>query len=116
MTTNKEFNVVLILILFGSVIHARSKSYSYMPWSTLFGTIEKDDIPKNYPTIPQLQKKLFQPTKKWFENYLESKLNDIWEKKELQQLKPSLTSTNSKNFGNFLAYKDNNIIPPWVRI
>ena len=87
-----------------------------MPWSTLFGTIEKDDIPKNYPTIPKLQKKLFQPKEKWFENYLESKLNDIWEKKELQQLKPSLTSTNSKNFRNFLAYKDNNIIPPWVRI
>ena len=87
-----------------------------MPWSTLFGTIEKDDIPKNYPTIPKLQKKLFQPKEKWFENYLESKLNDIWEKKELQQLKPSFTSTNSKNFRNFQAYKDNNIVPPWVRI
>ena len=116
MTTNKEFNVVLILILFGSVIHATSKSYSYTPWSTLFGTTEKDDIPKNDPTISELQKKLFRPKEKWFENYLESKLNDIWEKKELQQLKPSLTSTNSKNFGNFLAYKDNNIVPPWVRI
>ena len=116
MTTNKEFNVVLILILFGSVIHATSKSYSYTPWSTLFGTTEKDDIPKNDPTISDLQKKLFQPKEKWFESYLESKLNDIWEKKELQQLKPPLPSTNSKNFGNFLAYKDNNIVPPWVRI
>ena len=114
MTTNKEFNVLLILILFGSVIHARSKFYSYTPWSSLFGTTEKDDIPKNYPTIPELQKKLFQPKEKWFENYLESKLNDIWEKKE--QLKPSLTSTNSKNFGKFLFYKDNNIVPPFVRI
>ena len=65
---------------------------------------------------PELQKKLFQPKEKWFENYLESKLNDIWEKKELQQLKPSLTSTNSKNFGKFLFYKDNNIVPPFVRI
>ena len=116
MTTNIEFNVLLILILFGSVIHARSKFYSYTPWSSLFGTTEKDDIPKNYPTISELQKKLFQPKEKWFENYLESKLNEIWEKKEPQQLKPSLTSTNSKNFGNFLAYKDNNIVPPWVRI
>ena len=116
MTTNKELNVLLILILFGSVIHARSKFYSYTPWSSLFGTTEKDDIPENYPTIPELQKKLFQPKEKWFENYLESKLNDIWEKKELQQLKPSLTSTNSKNFGKFLFYKDNNIVPPFVRI
>ena len=116
MTTNIEFNVLLILILFGSVIHARSKFYSYTPWSSLFGTTEKDDVPKNYPTISELQKKLFQPKEKWFENYLESKLNEIWEKKEPQQLKPSLTSTNSKNFGNFLAYKDNNIVPPWVRI
>ena len=115
MTTNKEFNVLLILILSGSVIHATSKSYSYTPWSTI-GTTEKDDIPKNDPTISELQKKLFRPKQKWFENYLESKLNDIWEKKELQQLKPSLTSTNSKNFGNFLAYKDNNIVTPWVRI
>ena len=112
MTTNKEFNVLLILILSGSVIHARSKFDSYTPWS-LFGTTEKDDIQKTYPTIPELQKKLFQPKENWFEDYLESKLNDIWEKKELQQLKPS---TNSKNFGNFLAYKDNNIVPPWVRI
>jgi hypothetical protein len=115
MTTNKEFNVLLILILFGSVIHARSKFDSYTPWS-LFGTTEKDDIQKTFPTIPELQKKLFQPKENWFENYLESKLNDIWEKKELQQLKPSFTSTNSKNFGNFLAYKYNNIVPPWVRI
>ena len=115
MTTNKEFNVLLILILSGSVIHARSKFDSYTPWS-LFGTTKKDDIQKTYPTIPELQKKLFQPKENWFEDYLESKLNDIWEKKELQQLKPPLPSTNSKNFGNFLAYKDNNIVPPWVRI
>jgi hypothetical protein len=113
MTTNKEFNVLLILILFGTLIQARSKLYNYTPWSSLFRITEKDDIPKNYPTIPELQKKLFQPKEKWFENYLESKLNDIWEKKQIQQLEPSLTSTNSKNF---LAYKDNNINPPWIRI
>ena len=116
MTTNKEIHVLLILILFGSVIHATSKSYSYTPWSTLFGTTEKDDNPKNLSHHLRVTKKLFQPEEKWFENYLESKLNDIWEKKELQQLKPSLTSTSSKNFRNFQAYKDNNIVPPWVRI
>ena len=116
MTTNKEFNVLLILILFGSVIHATSKSYSYTPWSSLFGVTEKDDIPKNLSHHLRVTKKLFQPEEKWFENYLESKLNDIWEKKEQKQLKPYLTSTNSKKFGNFLAYKENNIVPPWVRI
>ena len=116
MTTYKEINVLLILILFGSVIHATSKFDSYTPWSSLFGTTEKDDIPKNLSHHLRVTKKLFQPKEKWFENYLESKLNDIWEKKELQQLKPSFTSTNSKNFRNFQAYKDNNIVPPWVRI
>ena len=65
---------------------------------------ERDNISKNYPASSKFENNLLGPDEKWFKRYVESKLNDIWVKKELKQLKPYLTP---KNFRN-------NIVPPYV--
>ena len=121
MTTNRNSNFSIILILLGSLIQTGHGWTDYTPWSTPFRQIEMDEISKMYPTNPGFKTNFGKhngnlvvgPHEKWMRAHLEFKLNEIWKKKKLFQ-KPCLKGTGIKS-RNFKLQTYNNI-PAHVRM
>ena len=114
MTANINFNFTFILILFGSLIQTGHRWTDYTPY-TPSRQIEMDEISKMYPTNYGFKTNFGKhngnfvvgPHEKWMRAHLESKLNEIWNKKKLL-LKPCLKGTGIKSRNFKLRTYNNN--------
>ena len=121
MTTNRNSNFPIILILFGFLVQTGHGWTDYTPWFTPFRQIEMDKISKMYPTNYEFKNNFGKhngnlvvgPYEKWMRVHLEVKLNEIWNKKKLL-LKPCLKGTGIK-FRNF-KLRTYNHIPVYARM
>ena len=91
----------------------------HRPFPKLDGSTRKEELSKEVPISLKLEKSDHVSDLKlsWLQKYLESRLNEIWHKKQgPKNLKPSLSPPNSRKLQNFPISRKKYTAPVHIRI